>query len=161
MKKTIFIYFSYSGDNDTLANILKSEIDCDILKLEAEKEYTLNSMKILFQGGKESIRKETPSLKPYSFDPEQYDYIIFGTPVWAWSFAPVIRTFLSNTTISNKNILLTCTHRGSVGSTISNFTENLPNNQIVLEREIHAPIENNDKVSKLIEDIKLNINYHK
>ncbi len=158
MKKTIFIYFSYSGDNDKLATILKKEINCDILKLEAEKEYTNSSIKILFQGGQESVRKKTPALKPYNICLDDYEYIIFGTPVWAWTYAPVLRSFLHDNTISNKKIVLTCTHRGGPGKTLENFIEALPDNQIILRRDIHAPIENNDKVDKLIEDIKLIIN---
>lgn len=161
MEKTIFIYFSYSGDNDKLSNILQRELDCEVLKLEPEKEYTNSSIKILFQGGNESVRKKSPELKPYTFDPNQYDFIIFGTPVWAWTFAPVLRSFIQNNLISNKKIILTCTHRGGPGKTIENFKEILPNNQIVLSRDIHAPIENNDKINQLIEDIKLNIKYHK
>ncbi|NCC55607.1 MAG: hypothetical protein EOM11_09040 [Erysipelotrichia bacterium] len=62
--------------------------------------------------------------------------------------------------ISDKKIILTCTHRGGPGKTIENFKEILPNNQIILSRDIHAPIENNDKIHQLIEDIKLNIKYH-
>lgn len=44
---------------------------------------------------------EKPKLKPYEFKAEQYDRIIIGTPVWASSFAPPIRTFLHE----NKSIL--------------------------------------------------------
>ncbi len=35
---------------------------------------------------------EKPKLQPYEFKTELYDRIIFGTPVWASTFAPSLRT---------------------------------------------------------------------
>lgn len=37
---------------------------------------------------------ETPELGEYDFDSSKYDYVILGTPVWASSFVPPIRTFI-------------------------------------------------------------------
>ncbi len=53
---------------------------------------------------------ETPVLKPYEFDATQYDRIIFGTPVWASTFTPPIRTFINeNPAIKEKQIaVFTC-----------------------------------------------------
>lgn len=154
MNKTIFIYFSYSGDNDNFANILQRELNCDILKLQPEKKYTNSSIKILFQGGNEALRKKAPALIPYNFDSSKYSTIIFGTPVWAWTLSPVIRTFLQDNTISNKDIVLTCSHRGSPGHTIDNLIQLLPNNNIIFNQEIHAPIADNYEIIQIIDGIK-------
>lgn len=161
MVRTILIYFSYSGDNDKFADILKRELNCDVLKLEPESEYTNSSLKILFQGGHESIRKKAPILKPYNFNADDYTFIIFAGPVWAWSFAPVLRSFLQINPIINKRIILTCTHRGQPGKTIDNFSNILSNNEIVIKEEIQAPIEGNNKINKIIEDIKVKIKSYK
>lgn len=157
MNKTIFVYFSYSGDNDKLAALLKRDLACDILKLEPATDYTNNSIKIIFQGGKESSGKKTPDLKPYHFDMEEYDNIILGTPVWAWTFSPVLRRFLQDNKLAGKKIILLCTHRGMPGKTMANLTEFLANNQIVFTKEIHAPIADEEEIKELIQEIKANI----
>ena len=45
-------------------------------------------------GGKSAIMGEEPELQPYIFDPADYDRIILGTPVWASTMAPPVRTFI-------------------------------------------------------------------
>jgi len=160
MKKSIFVYFSYSGDNDQLATILKRKLNCDTLKLEPIKNYTDNSIKILFQGGHESVSKKLPALKPYVFDPNDYEIIIIATPVWAWTFSPVLRSFLNDNQIINKKIILLCSHRGNPGKTIKHLTEKLPNNQIIYTHEIHAPIKDNENIKKLTEDIIFSIKHN-
>ncbi len=150
MKKSIFVYFSYSGDNDKLANLLQKKINCETLKLVPEKEYTNSSIKILFQGGNESLKKKCPNLKAYDFNPDNYDLIIIGTPVWAWTLSPVLRSFLANNSFDKKTVAITCTHRGSAGKTIENIENELRGNEIILKEEIHAPIEDNQKVNEII-----------
>ena len=37
---------------------------------------------------------EKPELQPYTFQPEIYDRIMFGFPVWAGNVAPPLHTFV-------------------------------------------------------------------
>lgn len=158
MKKTIFIYFSYSGDNKIFADIIKRELECDLLRLEPVKEYTNSNIKILFQGGYESVAKKLPTLKPYEFNANDYEYIIIATPVWASTFAPVLRSFFQDNPITNKKIILTCSHRGGPGNTIKNLTDVFSNNQVIYTTEIKAPIVDDDNTKKIVGDIISRIN---
>ena len=47
--------------------------------------------------------RETPELEEYKFNNNKYDYIILGTPVWASTFAPPIRTFVKENKEKLKN----------------------------------------------------------
>ncbi len=154
MKKAIFIYFSYSGDNEKFAKLLENQVNCDTLRIIPEKKYTSSTIKILFQGGNESLRKKSPSIESYDFNPENYDLIIIGTPVWAWTLAPVMRTFLTRTQLKNKNIVLTCTHRGKPGKTIEHLVELIPESNILITKEFHAPVENNSEINNFISNLK-------
>jgi len=42
---------------------------------------------------------------PFDINPEGYDLIFIGTPVWAWEPAPPLKTFFSTCNISNKKSL--------------------------------------------------------
>ena len=63
---------------------------------------------------------ETPALQSYEFSVEKYDRIILGTPVWASTFAPPIRSFLKeNPDIQGKRLaVFTCFSGGGADKAI-------------------------------------------
>ena len=93
MKKAI-VYYSMSGNTEYVANYISNKIDADLIKLNPKKEYPNKGLKKFLWGGKSAVMGETPALEQYEFDSEKYDSIIFGTPVWASSFTPPLRTFI-------------------------------------------------------------------
>lgn len=93
MKKAI-VYYSMSGNTEHVAKYISEKMDADLIKIEPKKEYPNKGIKKFLWGGKSAVMGETPALEKYEFDNNKYDYIIFGTPVWASSFTPPIRTFI-------------------------------------------------------------------
>ena len=93
MKKAI-VYYSMSGNTEYVAKYVSSKIDADLIKIEPKKEYPNKGLKKFLWGGKSAVMGETPELEEYEFDSSKYDYIIFGTPVWASSITPPIRSFI-------------------------------------------------------------------
>ncbi len=57
--------------------------------------------------------KETPELKPYVFEADKYDRIIFGFPVWAGNVTPPIRTFVKENDLKGKQISAFACQSGS------------------------------------------------
>jgi len=94
--KTAIIYYSMSGNTEYVAKFMANRLDADLIKLIPNKEYPNKGFKKFFWGGKSAIMGDTPTLENYEFESEKYDYIIFGTPVWASSFTPPIRTFIKD-----------------------------------------------------------------
>lgn len=92
--KTAIVYYSMTGNTDYVAKKISDKIGADLIKIEPKKEYPNKGLRKFIWGGKSAVMGETPALEPYEFDGEKYDFIIFGTPVWASSFAPPIRTFI-------------------------------------------------------------------
>ena len=93
MKKAI-VYYSMSGNTEFVAKKISEKIDADLIKIQPKKEYPNKGLRKFLWGGKSAVMAETPELEQYEFDSEKYDCIIFGTPVWASSFTPPIRTFI-------------------------------------------------------------------
>lgn len=93
MKKAI-VYYSMSGNTDYVAKYISEKIGADLIKIEPKKEYPNKGIRKFLWGGKSAVMAETPALEQYEFDSDKYDCIIFGTPVWASSFTPPIRTFI-------------------------------------------------------------------
>lgn len=122
--KTAIVYYSLEGNTqyvaDKIAAILKETCEVDIIRIEPEKAYPNKGFKKFFWGGKSAVMAETPTLLPYEFDVAQYDRIIFGTPVWASTFTPPIRTFINdNPAVKEKQIaVFTCFSGGGADKAI-------------------------------------------
>jgi len=61
-------------------------------------------------GGQGVLMNRKPELLPLDKHPEEYDVLFIGTPVWTWTYAPSLITFLSICLLSNKRIALFCCH---------------------------------------------------
>ena len=113
--KTAVIYYSMSGNCEYAAEWINSEIGADLIRLEPKKAYPDSGFRKFFWGGKSAVMAETPKLMPYVFDPEQYERIILGFPVWANNVAPPVRTFAAENkeAVRNKRIAAFACQGGS------------------------------------------------
>ncbi len=122
--KTAIVYYSMSGNTkyvaEKIADGIKTSGEVDIIRIEPKKEYPDKGVKKFFWGGKSAVMGETPALQPYEFNIEEYERIIFGTPVWASTFVPPLRTFINdNSDVKNKKIaVFTCFSGGGADKAI-------------------------------------------
>lgn len=92
--KTAIVYYSMGGNTAMIAGKLAQALSADAIELRPEKAYPDKGLKKFLWGGKSAVMGETPKLLPYTFDPEAYDRVIIGFPVWASNMAPPVRTFV-------------------------------------------------------------------
>lgn len=129
--RTAIVYYSMSGNTkyvaDKIADGIKASGEVDIIRIEPKKAYPAKGAKKFFWGGKSAVMGETPALQPYEFSVEKYDRIIFGTPVWASTFAPPIRTFINeNPAVKDKKIaVFTCFSGGGADKAIDKLKKYL------------------------------------
>ena len=83
-----------SGNTALIAEKLSQKLHADLIPLIPQKAYPDKGFRKFIWGGKSALMGDKPKLEPYSFDSSKYDLIIFGTPVWASSFTPPIRSFI-------------------------------------------------------------------
>ncbi len=93
--KTAVVYYSMSGNCESVARTVARTLGADTVRIEPEKAYPDSGFKKFFWGGKAALMSESPALKPYQFDATAYDLVIFGFPVWAGSPTPPIRSFIN------------------------------------------------------------------
>lgn len=91
--KTAVIYYSMSGNTAQTAQKIAAVLGADLIPVEPVKAYPSKGMRKFIWGGKSAVMGDRPRLNPYRFD-GGYDRVILGTPVWASSFAPPIRSFI-------------------------------------------------------------------
>ena len=92
--KTAIVYYSMEGNTSWAAEKIAERIGAQCIRLVPVKAYPDSGFKKFLWGGKSAVMGECPALEPYAFNAADYDRIILGTPVWAGTFAPPLRTFL-------------------------------------------------------------------
>ena len=109
--KTAIIYYSYEGNTKCIAETLAKEINCDIFEIKAKKDISTKGFFKYIWGGKQALMKESPDLEALNFNVNDYDRLFIGTPVWAWTVSPVVRSFVQKY-CENKFIYVFYTYEG-------------------------------------------------
>ncbi len=91
----LIVYYSLTENTAFAAERIAEQTGAALLRLEPEKAYPDRGFKKFLWGGKSAVMAEEPRLRPYAFQAEQHDLIVFGFPVWASTVTPPIRTFVN------------------------------------------------------------------
>ncbi len=91
--KTAVVYYSMSGNTRQTAEKIARRTGADLIRIEPVKEYPSKGFKKFLWGGKSAVMGDTPALQPYRFDGD-YDAIVIGTPLWAGTMTPPIKSFI-------------------------------------------------------------------
>lgn len=131
-KKALVLFYSFEGNTKRAAGILAKNLNAETLELKPVKEIASKGFfSKYFWGGKQIFSREKPTLRAYDKEPENFDLIVIGTPVWAFTYTPAIRSFLATHNLKDKNIALFCTHDGAPGRCLLHMSKKLDGNNII------------------------------
>lgn len=82
------IFYSYSGITRGIAEGLRNASGCDLIEVKTKKPYS--SFSVYTTGVLHSRRGACDPIEPEVIDVSGYDFLIIGTPVWAWKPSPAI-----------------------------------------------------------------------
>ena len=142
MEKVLVVYYSLTGNTKMIAESIVEAINSDVLELKPVKELDAESGMKYFWGGFQATMKKKPKLKEFNIDPLDYDLIILGTPVWAWTFSPPIRSFLNKYNLSDKKIALWVCAQGNGIKAMDRFKDALKDANIISEIRFQEPKQN-------------------
>ncbi|HEU5291408.1 MAG TPA: hypothetical protein VFU05_12240 [Cyclobacteriaceae bacterium] len=144
--KTLIVYYSFTQNNEKLANFLQKKLNCDIVPLETVGRR--NGFSIFL----DLVFNRRPEIKRVPYYLRDYDHVIFLAPIWAGKIAMPMKSFLINEkgNISDYSFITLC------GGGNPKQKENIRNElSDLLER---APLDVVELwVSKLLLDKKENI----
>lgn len=123
-EKTLIAYYSYSGNTKAVAEMIKELTGGDMFEIEPQNTYPANYNDAVNQAQKEKEAKFKPLLVNNG-NVSEYDTIYLGTPVWWYTFASPVRTFLAENDFSGKTIIPFCTHGGGGASETYNDIQKL------------------------------------
>ena len=114
--KSLIVYYSYSGNTEKVANVLKDVLskrgETNIAALNPENEsgnFFMQSMR--------AFRRKRAILKEAPFDVARYDLICVGNPVWAFAPTPAINTYIDELkNLKSKNVACFITYGSGTGA---------------------------------------------
>ncbi len=119
--KAVVVYYSLEGNTKKIAEYMSSKFDIDILEVLSRKEYPRYGAKKYLVGGLDVFKKVMPEIE--DIDIERYDAVFLGSPVWAGTFAPPIRTLIRSGKLEGKDIHYFYTHKGGAMNASSRIEE--------------------------------------
>jgi DNA-binding transcriptional ArsR family regulator len=82
------IFYSYSGITRGVAEGIRNASGCELIEVRTKKPYS--SFSAYTTGVLHSRKGACDPIEPGEIDVAGYDFLIIGTPVWAWKPAPAI-----------------------------------------------------------------------
>lgn len=119
--KSIVIYYSYGGNTRRVAEMIQKETGGDIAEIKTVKPYTGSYNDVVAQGKREIDSGFMPEIEALDINIDDYDTIVLGSPVWWYTFAPAMHTFLRDADLSGKTIYPFATNGGWIGNTFKDF----------------------------------------
>lgn len=138
--KNLVVFYSMQGNTEFVANTIAKETNSDMLKLKPKKELRKFGFLKYFIGGMQSLFKIKPKLVKFDKDPQDYDTLFIGSPVWASTYSSPFNTFFNQVDLKDKKIALFCSCQGDKGKTFKNMKEKLKDNEIVGEMDFFEPL---------------------
>jgi len=138
--KSIIVYYSMEGNTKYVAEKIAEETGADLLQLESEKAYPTGAATKYIFGGRSAIMGDKPALKKYQVNLDSYEQVIFGTPVWASTFVPPLRSFIQQENLQGKKIaLFACSAGGNAAKCFAKLKQELQIENEVPELSLQDP----------------------
>lgn len=102
--KILTLYFSKSGHTKSIAELIHDAVGGDIAPIRTRRSYSGSYPIAVLQGGLEKFRGAKPALMPLPVDVADCDVLFLGGPVWWFSPAPALKSFLDAYDLSGKKV---------------------------------------------------------
>ena len=162
MSKTLVVYYSFTGNSKEIAEYVKDKLNADIIELEPQIPFSDDYDAVVDEWQNNDIKRDV-EIKPVTTNLEEYDKVVLITCVWWYGISPVMKKFLKEYDLSNKDVIVASINAGWVGHSLKDYEELLPNSNIKDKIDIVYGSEENERhelkisyteIDKWIESIK-------
>jgi len=119
--RTLVVYYSKTGVTRKAAVAISRMLGADIEEIIDLKDR--GGIMGWLTGGRDSCLKKPTEIKRPKKDPSKYKLVILGTPVWAFTLTPAIRTYITKRCRHLKRVAFFCTNGGAPGNTFKAMQE--------------------------------------
>ena len=115
MSKAIVLFYSLEGNTKKVATLLSKKMNVPCEEIKPKKDLKSKGFSKYLWGGQQVIMNKKPELMPLKANLDDYDTVFIGSPIWAGSFAPGIKTLLEDGMLKGKKIAFFYCHDGGPG----------------------------------------------
>lgn len=101
--KKLFIYNSFTGNGEIVANKLKEQ-GFEIRKVIEKKKMPKSFFWGMMSGGFRAGMNKKGKLIDYNPDVKEFDEIVIGTPIWNAKLTPITNSIIAETNFENKKL---------------------------------------------------------
>lgn len=141
--RILVVYHSLEGNTRLAAKTIADSVEADILELVPVSQPSSQGFSRYLWGGRSAVMKDKPELEKFQTDPADYDLVVLGSPVWAWTFTPPVRSFLHLYDLSGKKTALFCCHGGGPGKAMKRFRNAVAGSIVLGELLLQDPLKQN------------------
>lgn len=131
-KKALVVYFSYTGNTRALAEEVEKGVGGDLFEIQPQTPYSTDYKTVESQGKREVESGYQPPLQAKVENLAAYDVVFVGTPIWWYTIAPPVATFLAESELAGKIIVPFVTHGGyGAGHSIEDIKKLAPQSKVM------------------------------
>jgi flavodoxin len=145
-KKILIAYYSHSGNTKEAAEKIQSLTGGDLFEIKPANEYPKDYNAVVNQAKQEKADDVRPELVSLG-NVKAYDILFIGTPVWWYTMASPVKTFLAENNFDGKIIVPFCTHGGGGASSTYTDIKNLAQGAEV--KEGYTSYENSANIEEI------------
>ena len=109
--KTLIVFYSRTGCTRRVAEALAAQLGADLEELRETADR--RGVKGYLLAGRDAMQGRPAELLPTTRRAADYDLVIVGTPVWAFTMCPAVRTWLQREAAQVRRAAFLCTQGGS------------------------------------------------
>jgi len=115
--KILVVFYSRTGVTkkaaERIAAHLRERADVQITAEEITEPKDRSGILGWLGAGRDAMRKKETPIEPVRANPADFDLVVIGTPVWAWTAASPVRTFCVQHGKEAKKVAFFCTMGGT------------------------------------------------
>lgn len=127
--KRLVVFYSYSNNTREVVSKINEKYHYDTLEIKPIEEYSRDYQTVVDSEEKLVPLDYQPDIEDINIDLKEYDSIILCTPVWWYSVASPVNTFLHKYNLKGKELIVIATNGGWLGRTFENI-ETITNTKI-------------------------------
>lgn len=136
MSKIAVVFYTYTNNTKKIAEMIKDRIGAEIIQIDTIMPYSGTYEEVVALAKKEVNAGFKPPIQSMDILLEEYDTIILGTPVWWYTMAPAVLTFLTEADLRGKQIIPFATNAGWPGHTFQDIKKYCPASEVHNEMNI-------------------------
>ena len=141
----VVVFYSFQGSCEFIANEIANELGIQTVRLVPDVEPPKKGFGMFFRGGGMALTKKTPALVGFEFDAKDYDTVILCSPVWAGTYPPAIRSFLTKIDLSGKKLAIVASSASGNAEKMINLIAADTNADVVGRLSLQLPIKKQEE----------------